>query len=439
MGHEETAQCLARKGLTDQRHIDEPVGRWNPCKTYPFEKREAKWNALVDDFETKSFNVALFKRRELLNVEFDGDHESIRDYIHRVEAIRQDLTLMNDETFDNLDDYTLQQVKVKLTSREERTKQVKSVAEVRARKVSSAAASAPGSTPSGAQQSSEQNALFAQGKKTQRSNKVDVVDSKRGVARILKSGTVRSGDIFLMSAVLLTGNLRQEDRRTRANQGHMGKARPKIQMMTLQVTITQNESVCVPFVLDNAAGVHICGCRDAFESLSNDCDVKMTWFDHTEKKAGQYGIVKFIAVDAVTGERVQISVDAVFDNGAMNLLSQRLLLMKHGFRAQISEDQQSTTLTQPLKKWVWKYDMVDGLYESMVEVRRSKTAMTVLKKSPQSGSNLRLWHLRLAHANWNVIKLMAEKELVGGLELSNAERKTKARCYNCEMAKMKRM
>ncbi|OWZ01801.1 hypothetical protein PHMEG_00026751 [Phytophthora megakarya] len=37
------------------------------------------------------------------------------------------------ETFDNLDDYTLQQVKVKLTSTEERVNQAKAVADARAR------------------------------------------------------------------------------------------------------------------------------------------------------------------------------------------------------------------------------------------------------------------------------------------------------------------
>ncbi|GMF45469.1 unnamed protein product [Phytophthora fragariaefolia] len=140
---------------------------------------------------------------------------------------------------------------------------------------------------------------------------------------------------------------------------------------------------------NNTAGVHICGCRDEFESQSNDCDVRMTWLDHTFKKAEQHGIVKFIVVDAVTRERVQISVDAVFDGGATDLLSQRLLLKEHGFRAQISEGQQSMTLTQPIKNWVWRFDMVDGLYQSMVDVRRPKPAMTVLKKSPQSGSHLR--------------------------------------------------
>ncbi|KAG6616093.1 ABC transporter G family member 31 [Phytophthora cinnamomi] len=64
------------------------------------EKPQAKWSALVEDFEKKSFAVALFKRRELLNVEFDGDNESIRDYIHRVEAIRQELTLMGENVSD---------------------------------------------------------------------------------------------------------------------------------------------------------------------------------------------------------------------------------------------------------------------------------------------------------------------------------------------------
>ncbi|KAE8969394.1 hypothetical protein PR001_g27511 [Phytophthora rubi] len=59
-----------------------------------------KWTTLVDDFEKNSFAVALFKRRELLNVEFDLERESIRDYIHRVEAIRQELTLMNEDVSD---------------------------------------------------------------------------------------------------------------------------------------------------------------------------------------------------------------------------------------------------------------------------------------------------------------------------------------------------
>ncbi|KAF4035135.1 gag-polypeptide of LTR copia-type [Phytophthora infestans] len=132
----------------------------------------------------------LLKRRELMSVEFDAGNETTREYIHRVEALKQDLILMNEEvsdkdattalltglghsyqnlveTFGNLDNYTLQQVKVKLTSREERMNQAKSIAEARARKLSSAAAAATGSAPSGSQQSGAQIALFAQGKRQQ--------------------------------------------------------------------------------------------------------------------------------------------------------------------------------------------------------------------------------------------------------------------------------
>ncbi|GMF45470.1 unnamed protein product [Phytophthora fragariaefolia] len=58
------------------------------------------WWTILNRSRSMSFNVALSKRRELLNVEFDGEHESIRDYIHRVQAIRQDLTLMNEEVSD---------------------------------------------------------------------------------------------------------------------------------------------------------------------------------------------------------------------------------------------------------------------------------------------------------------------------------------------------
>ncbi|KAF4029710.1 Reverse transcriptase (RNA-dependent DNA polymerase) [Phytophthora infestans] len=115
---------------------------------------QVKWAA------PKSFAVGLFKRREFLNVEFDPRNESIRDYIHRVEAIRQELTLVHEEVsdrevvtalltglgdtyesmveiFDNLDDISLQQVKIKLTSREERLNQAKAVKETKARKKAS--------------------------------------------------------------------------------------------------------------------------------------------------------------------------------------------------------------------------------------------------------------------------------------------------------------
>ncbi|KAF1791306.1 hypothetical protein GQ600_17151 [Phytophthora cactorum] len=104
---------------------------------------QAKWPALVNEFEKKYFAVGLFKRREMLNVEFGPDNESIRDSIHLRKAIRQKLTHKHEEvldmevvtalltglgetyksmteTFDNLDAISQQQVKIKLTSRDQR-------------------------------------------------------------------------------------------------------------------------------------------------------------------------------------------------------------------------------------------------------------------------------------------------------------------------------
>ncbi|POM60532.1 hypothetical protein PHPALM_30603 [Phytophthora palmivora] len=65
--------------------------------------------------------------------------------------------------------------------------------------------------------------------------------------------------------------------------------------------------------------------------------------------------------------------------------------------------------------------------------------MTVLQTSHQAKNTLRLWHLRLTHANGQAIKTMAAEKLAKGLELSKSELNSKSRCYNCKMAKMKRM
>ncbi|OWZ00684.1 hypothetical protein PHMEG_00028075 [Phytophthora megakarya] len=162
------------------------------------ETPQAKWSALVEDFEKKSFAVALFKRRELLNVEFESDNESIRDYIHHVEAIRQELTLMGEEvsarevitalltglgdkyesmieSFDSLDDYTLQQVKVKLTSREERMKQAKAVSDAK---------------------------IAGNGRVVPEVEKVKV-DNKSDIVGTFNVGTARSGGITNATVLLL--------------------------------------------------------------------------------------------------------------------------------------------------------------------------------------------------------------------------------------------
>ncbi|ETK83992.1 hypothetical protein L915_10983, partial [Phytophthora nicotianae] len=56
---------------------------------------------------------------------------------------------------------------------------------------------------------------------------------------------------------------------------------------------------------------------------------------------------------------------------------------------------------------------------TMVEVPRSQLA--VLQTNAQPARSLRLWHYRLAHANWQVIREMASNVLVRGLELSKED------------------
>ncbi|KAE8968482.1 hypothetical protein PF005_g27951 [Phytophthora fragariae] len=63
-------------------------------------------------------------------------------------------------------------------------------------------------------------------------------------------------------------------------------------------------SFYIPFVLDNASGVNIWGCRDAFVSLTSDCDTVMKWFENTRKKAQMKGWVKFAIIDALTKTKV---------------------------------------------------------------------------------------------------------------------------------------
>ncbi|KAF4132876.1 Integrase core domain [Phytophthora infestans] len=73
----------------------------------------------------------------------------------------------------------------------------------------------------------------------------------------------------------------------------------------------------------------------------------------------------------------------------------------------------------------------------MVEVPSSQLA--VLQTTTQPARSLRLWHYHLAHANWQVIREMASKQLVRGLELSMEDQGKREQCYNCDKAKMKRM
>ncbi|KAG6572566.1 ABC transporter G family member 31 [Phytophthora cinnamomi] len=458
------------------------------------EKPQAKWSALVEDFEKKSFAVALFKRRELLNVEFDGDNESIRDYIHRVEAIRQELTLMGEnvsdrevitalltglgdkyesmvETFDNLDDYTLQQVKVKLTSREERMKQAKSVSEARARK-NAQPQSAAGYTPA-PQQPHGESAFYAQGKKRRSGGGGDRCgQQKRRRTNIQcwncgkwghfeRDCTAPKSD---QSKKAKKGKGKQATKGQRNDDTHDGvpghynpyeeksKGKPVHMIEVVKSydelcytnelsTIESADGLCLPFVLDNASSVNVCGCRDAFISMTEDTVTVMKWVEKsTTLKPKFKGLVRLVMTDAITRMKVPITIEALFVDGATNILSQRLMYVHHGFKSQTSDDQESITLTNSTMKYTWKFGIVNGLYQSVVEIPRSCKVMSVLQISTSTpSSSLKLWHLRLAHANWQAIREMETKGLVVGINLGREGQKAKGECYDCDIAKMKRM
>uniref|UniRef100_H3H819 CCHC-type domain-containing protein n=1 Tax=Phytophthora ramorum TaxID=164328 RepID=H3H819_PHYRM len=458
-------------------------------------KPQAKWAALVDDFEKKSFAVALFKRRELLNVEFDPDNESIRDYIHRVEAIRQELTLMQEEvsdkemitalltglgekyenmveTFDNLDDYSLQQVKIKLTSREERLNQAKAVTEAKARKQGNGQ-SGVGGSQFGSTQSDEKEISFVKKKRGRGGGGRG--QAKRRRAEIDCHNCGKFGHYAYECRAPKKDQQQQGGKQSQGNSqgkrkrqqndnstcedlpgyynpsktgGKKGKPvnmievveeKPTPCLTSTKVENASGNSFFIPFVLDNASGVNICGCKEAFVSLTSECDTVMKWFDNSRKKAQMKGLIKFAIVDAQTKARVWITVEALYVEGATNLLSQRKLYKEYGFFAQTSKDQEVTTLTNRVKHIAWQFEMVGDLYQTMVEVPRSQPTLAVLQTSAQPTRKLRMWHYRLAHANWQVIKDMSSKEMVKGLELTKEDRCGKANCLDCDMAKMKRM
>ncbi|EEY66096.1 uncharacterized protein PITG_03638 [Phytophthora infestans T30-4] len=156
----------------------------------------------------------------------------------------------------------------------------------------------------------------------------------------------------------------------------------------------------------------------------------MKWFENTYKKAQMKGLVKFAIVDAATKMKVWIPVEALFVEGTTNLLSQRVLYKDNGFFAQISESQEVTTLPNRVKHIIWDFDMVSGLYQTMVGLPRSQLA--VLQTAAQPARSLRLWHYRPEHANWQVIQEMASKGFVRGLELSK-EDQARSVLFSCDL------
>ncbi|OWZ01800.1 hypothetical protein PHMEG_00026750 [Phytophthora megakarya] len=136
------------------------------------------------------------------------------------------------------------------------------------------------------------------------------------------------------------------------------------------------------------------------------------------------GKVKFVVEDSVTKLKVPVIVEALFVDGTTNILSQRLLFVENGFKSQTSDYQETNTLADPVLKCNWKFDMVGGLYQSVVEILHASRTLAVLPISAQSSST---------------IKDMEAKQLVTGIKLTRDQRRVKENCLNCDMAKMKRM
>ncbi|KUF77446.1 hypothetical protein AM588_10000038 [Phytophthora nicotianae] len=204
--------------------------------------------------------------------------------------------------------------------------------------------------------------------------------------------------------------------------------------------IESDQDFSLSFVLDNASTVNICGCREAFVSLIEDNETTLEWIEKSTTLEPKYkGLIKLEMVDVVTKKKVPVTIEAEFVDGATNLLSQRIMFLKHGFKSQTSDDKETNRLANSPNKWTVDFGIVDGLYRADVVIPRPrKKSLAVLVATTQSTS-LALWHMRLAHTNWQAIKEMESKGLVSDLKLARSDRKVEGSCYDCDLAKMKRM
>jgi hypothetical protein len=167
------------------------------------------------------------------------------------------------------------------------------------------------------------------------------------------------------------------------------------------LTSTKTESVKgshLSFVLDNAAEVSVCGNREAFATLTEDNETVMKWVESsTTLKSKCKGLINVVMTDAVTTRKVPITIEALFVDGATNIPSQRELYLKHGYKSQTSDDQETITLTNSVMKHTWRFDIVDGLYRSLMEIPQPREVMAVMQiastTGQQSSSSLKLWHL----------------------------------------------
>ncbi|POM64845.1 Hypothetical protein PHPALM_19568 [Phytophthora palmivora] len=351
------------------------------------------------------------------------------------------------KTFNNLDDISLQQVKLKLTSREERLNQAKAVTEARVRKIDKQQNGS--GSQSGSMQAEIKDVAFV--KKRERSRGAGRGQSKPPRSEI-DCLIVDEEDITHMNVGYLQNGISSKvvnrftskGKKKQSNDdacddlpGYYNPRKPegkKVKPVTMNEVVEDKpcftnpvvgkdpgNSFYIPFVLDNASGVTICGCREAFVSLTSNCDTTMRWFENTRVKAQMKGLVKFAIFDANTQKKVWITLEALHVDRATNLISQRKLYEEYGYCVHTSEDQEITTLKNCVKHCNWQFNMVGGLYQTMVEIPKPQPPLAVLQTLVQTPRSLRLWHQRLAHANWQVIKDMATQGLVSSLELSKLD------------------
>jgi hypothetical protein len=112
----------------------------------------------------------------------------------------------------------------------------------------------------------------------------------------------------------------------------------------------------------------------------------MKWVESsTTRKPKCRGLVNLVMTDAVTTRKVPVTIEALFVDGATNILSQRELYLKHGYKSQTSDDQENITLTNSVMKCMWRFDIADGLYRTLVEIPQPHEVMAVMQIASTTG------------------------------------------------------
>ncbi|EEY65276.1 uncharacterized protein PITG_16919 [Phytophthora infestans T30-4] len=77
-------------------------------------------------------------------------------------------------------------------------------------------------------------------------------------------------------------------------------------------------------------------------------------------------MIKMVIVDAVLKAKIMITVEALFVDGATAATD-------------MSDDQDTSTLVNPVTKHTWKFGILDGLYQSVVETPQQSKSLALLQ------------------------------------------------------------